>query len=360
MSTTVLRIGGTPAAEFRLLPIGTLHAPDAVRGGGSYAITRDMLTPLVDWFGALGRRLLVDYEHQAMGLTPRPDGLSPAAGWIGGLELRADGLWATNVEWTAKATTLIASGEYQYYSPVIYWADETHTAIDALGPVALTNDPSMHGVHALAATRRRVTAATGDKMASMETIAQLVGLSPGATAEQVVAAINESNAGPVALALGLSETATADEVRKAVTQMGQQADAKGKLADAGKSAAAPEGTVSVEEHAKAVARIAELERRDADSVFRTICTSGAGKGKITPTMEMSMRRLFDADRAAFDKLVAELPVLAGEESVFTAGKARSVTREEEDFDKSDKLKKEFGDKDTYQAYQRNAARVTIV
>jgi len=36
---------------------------------------------------------------------------------------------------------------------VIYWADENHREIAALGPVALTNDPAMHGVRPLAARR---------------------------------------------------------------------------------------------------------------------------------------------------------------------------------------------------------------
>jgi hypothetical protein len=35
---------------------------------------------------------------------------------------------------------------------VLFWADEDYTTLAALGPVALTNDPAMHGVQPLAAS----------------------------------------------------------------------------------------------------------------------------------------------------------------------------------------------------------------
>jgi len=79
--------------------------------------------------------------------------LRPAAGWISGLDVRADGLWATDVTWTERARELLSAGEYRYFSPVIFWTDEDQTDVAALGPVALTNDPALHNVPALAAGR---------------------------------------------------------------------------------------------------------------------------------------------------------------------------------------------------------------
>ncbi len=147
------RIGGEPVREFRLLPFGEVEVE---RGGQTETFTfdREQALALVEWFEGLGRKLAIDYEHQSLDpFNTRSDGLKPAAGWIGGLEVRDDGLWAVDVVWTQQAAELLARGEYRYFSPVIYWADESRERIAALGPVALTNDPALHDVPALAASR---------------------------------------------------------------------------------------------------------------------------------------------------------------------------------------------------------------
>jgi hypothetical protein len=146
-------VGGAPVDQFLLIPFGYVEV-DRAAAGGSFTFTREMAAQAVAAFVAGGRRLAIDYEHQTIGgeFNRRADQLAPAAGWIGKLEVRTDGLWATAVEWTARARELIGSGEYAYFSPVIDWTDETRTAVQALGPVALTNDPAMRGVPRLAAT----------------------------------------------------------------------------------------------------------------------------------------------------------------------------------------------------------------
>lgn len=153
------RIGGEPVSEFRLLPFGEVEVE---RGGETETFTfdREQAEALVAWFEGLGRKLAIDYEHQSLDpFNTRNDGLKPAAGWIGGLEVRDDGLWAVDVIWTQQAAELLARGEYRYFSPVIYWAAESRAQIAALGPVALTNDPALHDVPALAASRQAADAA---------------------------------------------------------------------------------------------------------------------------------------------------------------------------------------------------------
>lgn len=147
---------GAPVSEFLLIPFGevTVERPLA---GRSFEFTRAHAEAATTWFAGLARPLAIDYEHQSIGpFNTREDGLRPAAGWIGGLETRSDGLWATDVRWTARAAELIGSGEYRFFSPVIYWSDEDYSQLVSLGPVALTNDPAMHGVSALAAARREI------------------------------------------------------------------------------------------------------------------------------------------------------------------------------------------------------------
>lgn len=150
---------GEPVHEFLLIPFGEVAVERPVSGTG-FVFTRGHAESAVGWFERMGRKLAIDYEHQTFDrLNTRSDGLRPAAGWIGGLEVREDGLWATEVTWTARATELLRSGEYRYFSPVIFWTDEDQSDVAALGPVALTNDPAMHGVQALAARRGMVAGA---------------------------------------------------------------------------------------------------------------------------------------------------------------------------------------------------------
>jgi hypothetical protein len=152
-SGTLRSIGGTPVGEFLLIPFGPVNV-DRPISGRDYTFTRQHGRQAVAWFGRQQRKLAIDYEHQTLaGVGAHPEGLAPAAGWIGRLEVRADGLWAADVEWTERARQLIASGEYRYFSPVIYWSDEKYTELTGLGPVALTNDPATAGVQPLAARR---------------------------------------------------------------------------------------------------------------------------------------------------------------------------------------------------------------
>jgi hypothetical protein len=68
------------------------------------------------------------------------------------------------VTWTERAADLLRSGEYRYFSPVIFWTDEEHSDVAALGPVALTNDPAMRGVRPLAAARDLEAGVTADEL----------------------------------------------------------------------------------------------------------------------------------------------------------------------------------------------------
>jgi hypothetical protein len=141
-SGTLRSIGGTPVGEFLLIPFGPVNV-DRPISGRDYTFTRQHGRQAVAWFGRQQRKLAIDYEHQTLaGVGAHPEGLAPAAGWIGRLEIRADGLWAADVEWTDKARQLIAGGEYRYFSPVIYWTDKQYTELAGLGPVALTDDPA--------------------------------------------------------------------------------------------------------------------------------------------------------------------------------------------------------------------------
>jgi hypothetical protein len=152
--TRLAAAGGEPVREFLLIPFGQVQVERA-SAGGDFTFTRRHAESAQCWLESIGRKLAIDYEHQSFDrFNTRADGLRPAAGWIGGLEVRDDGLWAIDVTWTERAAELLRSGEYRYFSPVIFWTDEEHSDLAALGPVALTNDPAMRAVPPLAASAR--------------------------------------------------------------------------------------------------------------------------------------------------------------------------------------------------------------
>jgi hypothetical protein len=166
------RSAGDPHEEFLLIPFGEVNVERPL-AGTSFVFTPRHAESAKRWFDQVGRKLAIDYEHQSFErYNTRADGLRPAAGWIGRLEVRDDGLWACDVAWTDRARELLKSGEYRYFSPVIYWSDEDYSDVAALGPVALTNDPAMRGVQPLAASRRDPDAvqATDDAVAKEERV----------------------------------------------------------------------------------------------------------------------------------------------------------------------------------------------
>ncbi len=109
------RTGGEPVREFRLLPFGDVEVE---RGGETETFTfdREQAEALVEWFEGLGRKLVIDYEHQSLDpFNTRSDGLKPAAGWIGGLEVRDDGLWAVDVVWTQRRLNITHCANHLSY-----------------------------------------------------------------------------------------------------------------------------------------------------------------------------------------------------------------------------------------------------
>lgn len=147
-------VGGEPKREFRLIAFGEVELERPL-AGETFEFSRQHAEAAVRWFAEMGRKLAIDYEHQSFErFNNRADGLRPAAGWIGGLEMRDDGLWAVEVEWTERAAELLRSGEYRYFSPVIFWSDAERSELAGLGPVALTNDPAMRHAPSLAASRQ--------------------------------------------------------------------------------------------------------------------------------------------------------------------------------------------------------------
>lgn len=174
---TALPVGTAPD-WVHLLPAGETIARD----GRRFVLANPQA--VIDNFEAAKVDLPVDFEHQAEKPESRLKGPVPAAGWIKGLEMRADGLWG-RVEWTATAARMIGAKEYRYISPAMTYNVETCEILSLKG-AGLVHHPALH-LTALAAEQE-----PGDgKVMFLERVAQMLGLDGNASPEAVLAGLDK-------------------------------------------------------------------------------------------------------------------------------------------------------------------------
>ena len=142
--------GSEPPTEFRIFPFGEIKTSQ-----GDFlfdeAAAEAVLAEAKEW----GNQLSVDFNHQ----QPRaiegatPTGEAPAAAWFD-LELREDGLWAINIQWTPDAAEALGKRQYRYFSPWLDY-DPDNGRIMRLNNLALTNVPATQDMEPIVATLAR-------------------------------------------------------------------------------------------------------------------------------------------------------------------------------------------------------------
>ena len=147
-------------SEFRLLRAG----PNASTKG-SYVFDEVAAQCVMAAWQSSGISIMGDYEHQSLA---RPPIEAPASCMECQLELRNGELWATNVKWTDRAASMLAAGEYRYFSPAFYFDPETMRVLELIN-FALTNTPALRGLTPLVAA----TAHTEEQMEPEKKIAAL-------------------------------------------------------------------------------------------------------------------------------------------------------------------------------------------
>lgn len=91
-----------------------------------------------------GNERSADYEHQALYDPPIE---APASAWYR-LELREDGLYAVDLQWTDRARRMIEAREYRYISPAFMFNPEDGRIMEFIN-FALTNLPATKSMEAL-------------------------------------------------------------------------------------------------------------------------------------------------------------------------------------------------------------------
>jgi phage I-like protein len=350
---TALTLSDEPPKEFRIWGFGTI---DTLKG--QFHFTEEDAARVMAAYADYGNELSFDYCHQAI----LSEGDAPAAGWFN-LDLRDDGLWATNVRWTPLADERIRNKEYRYVSPA--FLDDVHGHIYELVNIALTNLPATKNLEPLVAASRAV-----DRRSPAVALAISFQEVCQAVAEAIEKRFNYSAwlmdvyddravfkydgrfwqigfrmDGPVAVldgdalevqrdytpvqttsregetpmksllkALGLNENATEAEAlvalqalqgnqQQLVTLTGKPtfAEALGVI-QAHKAASEQVATLS--------ARVAELEAQQVDAEVAALIAAGQAEGKVSPAMVESLTAMGKKDATTLKAFLEATPKIA--------------------------------------------------
>ena len=250
-----------------------------------------------------GVDMMVDYDHASELAAPEGKGRALAAGWVKGLDIREDGIWAS-VDWTPQAQAELASRQYRYISP-FFRVDKTSREVTRLVNAGLTNTPNLD-LPALAHVRAG-SAAGEEPTMTMIALAPLVAalaLASSAGETEVLAAIGKLKA---------ERDGNEAALNAARTELGLGADAGSEAVLAAVQAAKaakpdPAQFVPKVGYDQLQARLARLEE---DRVLASV-EAAVASGKLPPAMKEWALDLGKKDEAALNSyLDAAVPFPAG-------------------------------------------------
>lgn len=282
-------IAPADGAAIQLTPAGVFKARDGRPGGKlpGWKIDAAIAAKIIARAAARLTPYVADYEHQTLA-TEKNGQPAPAAGWFKHLEWRdGQGLFATDVAWTAKAKAHIDAGEYKYISPVFSFDQKTGEVLE-LQMAALTNTPALDGMDAVAALAQefftRSQEPTHVKDQDMKAIAVLLGLAEDASEADITAAVTALKA-----KTGEQETQ--------ITALKTQTPDPAKF-------------VPVETVTALQGQVAALTTRLNDTELEDVVQAALSSGKLLPAMEGWARDLGKKDLAALKTYIEKNPAIA--------------------------------------------------
>ncbi len=134
---------GEVPSEFRIFRFGVNHSEK-----GDFLFDDLAAESVMAEYRAHGKPMLLDYGHGTTLEAPTPEQAISAGQFIP--EVRSDGLWASAIKWTARASAFLAALEYRLFSP-FFEHDSATGRITRLINVALTNLPALDNIEPLVA-----------------------------------------------------------------------------------------------------------------------------------------------------------------------------------------------------------------
>lgn len=287
-------ISVTPSREIQLFPLGEFRATDGrPLDVPHWYIDAALAANLIAEFETRTNQTVVDYEHQTL-LSAQNGQPAPAAGWFGKLEWRESGLFAVDVEWTERASQMIQAGEYRYISPVFTY-DKKTGAIKRLLNAALTNNPALDGMDAVAASQ--FLSIEGENM-------QL---------EQLLAALRKLT--------GQNETADADSVLTSLTALISSKDDAIAALKTATDHPDPAKFVSIDVMKSLQSEVTVLKAEKIDREVDDVIEVALSEGKLLPAQEDWARKLGKENLESLKQYLAAAQPIAALTKTQTGGKA---------------------------------------
>jgi phage I-like protein len=289
-----------PPTTFRILPAGSFRSwdgrPDDV---AAWTLSETDGQRIVAELATRVRDSVIDYEHAT--LKAKAGAVkAPASGWFRTAEWRADGLWLTDVKWTAEAAQEIADKKYRYVSPVFSYDTKTGR-VQSLLHAALTNDPGLDALTDLAALSAQffINQRKENTMELSEKMIAALELAGDATEIEALAAIAA--------------------LKTNVAALSARADAP----DPAKFAPITAVAALQVDNAALAARLTALQSEaDAGRVTALIERGKAG-GNLPPALEGWARELGGRDIAALTAYLEKTPVIIRPGQTQTGGEGRT-------------------------------------
>lgn len=283
-------------AEIQLLPAGVFRSADGSgRPAGIPGWKLDAMTAarVIQAAAARTTPFVIDYEHQTL-LAEKNGQPAPAAGWFHGANLEwreGRGLYATEVEWTERARNMIGDGEYRFLSPVFAFDDKTGE-VQALRMAALTNNPGLDGMSAVAlsALFHHPSAEENPVNEMLKKLLAALGLPEDASEEAAVTAVAELK----------SRADKAGEAQAEVAALKAQSPAKPD----------PAKFVPIETMQQLQTQVAALTARMTEGEVADVVEGALAAGKLLPAQKTWAEELGKSNLAALKAYVETAPQVA--------------------------------------------------
>lgn len=310
----------------QLFPDGAFAArdgrPASLTDGklSAWHMDTDIAAALTAQVAARETPLPVDYEHQLL-LAKQNGKPAPASGWISAVGyVPGRGLFAA-VSWTAKAREHISADEYRYISPVFRFDQATGAVLEILS-VALTNNPALDGMDAVALAALFPTATVTatpqtteeDSMDELlERLRWMLNLPITAGPDEIKAELDKLKA---MLTEGTEAAASVSllELLKGLKEKDESIaalTAQVEKPDPAKFAPVAALTALQQANAELKTRLAQLASGAQASKVDGLVQAALADGRLTPPLESWARELGAKDEAALSAyLTAAAPVAA--------------------------------------------------
>ncbi|WP_189460731.1 phage protease [Jeongeupia chitinilytica] len=306
----------------KLLPAGDFRARDGRPVDcAAWHLDEVLAVALIAEANQRETRYVIDYEHQTLRSVENGKP-APAAGWFRTLEWRQDGLYATDVDWTATAAAMIEAREYLYLSPVFSY--DKQGRVTGLLHVALTNNPALDELPELqvAALSRLVALSLSPHHEdhAMEDLLQqliwLLNLPVGATADDI-----ETQLKKLIDQVSGGKGMTAANVDLLQLLAGKD----GQIAALSASQYSPATHVPLAAYTELQGRVVALTAQNSAGELDKLVVAALSDGRLMPSMESWARDLGTSNLAALSDYLAKAPKIAALTTTQTQGQPPAAT-----------------------------------